>query len=64
MDRSTYRAARRMVVTTKLGEICEALYGLRMVATEEATVPEEMVAELDALLEPEITFEPDDEPDA
>ncbi len=61
MDRSTYRAARRMVVLTKISEIFEALYGLRVTANEEASVPESMVAELDALLEPEITFRPDDE---
>ncbi len=64
MDRKTYKSARRMVVLTKLSEIFEALYGLRVTANEEATVPESMVAELDALLEPEITFRPDDDTDA
>ncbi len=64
MDRATYRAARRMIVFSKLSEIFEALYGLRVTAVEEASVPESMVAELDALLEPEITFRSDDDPDA
>lgn len=36
MNRSTYKAGRRMIFATKVAEFFEALYGLRAVANAEA----------------------------
>lgn len=38
MDRKTYKAGRRMLVLSKLAEMAEGLYGLRLKAVEEAVL--------------------------
>jgi hypothetical protein len=61
MQRKTFKAARRMIIASKISEMCEAIYGLRRCEENETSVPEEMVAELDELLgeDEELFFTPE-----
>lgn len=56
MDRATYKAGRRMIVAAKVAEILEGLYGLRLVACQEAELEEMMTDE-----DNEIEWTPEDE---
>lgn len=56
MDKSTYKAGRRMLLAAKLAEFFEGIYGLRMVANAEADFAEMMTDEDNAL-----DFIPEDE---
>lgn len=58
MDRSTYKAGRRMIFATKVAEFFEALYGLRAVANMDADF-DEMILDSDNPID--VTLEADDE---
>lgn len=58
MDRATYKAGRRMIVAAKVAEILEGLYGLRLVAEQQADL-EAMMTDEDNIID--VTLEEDDE---
>lgn len=56
MDHSTYKAGRRMILSSKVAEFFEALYGLRMVANAEADF-DAMMTDEDNLIDVELDDE-------